>query len=183
MSRIGKQPVEIPNGVQVEIQGTKVVIKGSKGELTRDFHKNIKIEQKESQIIVTRPDDAKENRALHGLTRSLLASMVEGVTKGFEKKLEIVGVGYRAQANKNKITLNIGFSHPIEYVADQSIEIKIDEENKNIIIINGIDKEIVGQTAAKIRSYKKPEPYKGKGIKYIDEQIQRKAGKAAASAA
>ncbi|NIA01763.1 MAG: 50S ribosomal protein L6 [Nitrospirae bacterium] len=182
MSRIGKQPVEVPTGVTVEINGTLVTIKGSKGELNKDFHPNMKIELKENQIIVTRPDDQKENKALHGLTRSLLANMVEGVTKGFEKQLELVGVGYRAQASGNKITLNLGFSHPIEYTAPQGIEFIIDKEKKNIIQVKGIDKQVVGEAAAKVRSYKKPEPYKGKGIKYIDEYIARKAGKTAASA-
>ncbi len=182
MSRIGKQPVEVPTGVTVEINGTLVTIKGSKGELKKDFHPNMKIELKENQIIVTRPDDQKENKALHGLTRSLLANMVEGVTKGFEKQLELVGVGYRAQASGSKITLSLGFSHPIEYTAPQGIEFVIDKEKKNIIVVKGIDKQVVGEAAAKVRSYKKPEPYKGKGIKYIDEYIARKAGKTAASA-
>lgn len=182
MSRIGKQPVEVPTGVTVEINGTTVVVKGSKGELKREFHPNMKIELKDNQIIVTRPNDQKENRALHGLTRSLLANMVEGVTKGFEKQLEIVGVGYRAQASGNKITLNLGFSHPIEYKAPEGIEFEMDQEKKNIITVRGIDKQLVGEAAAKVRSYRKPEPYKGKGIRYVDEYVARKAGKAAASA-
>ncbi len=182
MSRIGKQPVEIPNGVTVDIQNKTVTVKGPKGELKDTFHKNMKIELKDNQLIVTRPDDMKENRSLHGLTRSLLSNMVEGVTKGYEKKLEIVGVGYKAQPNKNKITLNLGFSHPIEYKAAEGIEFSMDEDKKNIITIRGINKQEVGEAAAKVRSYKKPEPYKGKGIRYIDEQVQRKSGKAAASA-
>ncbi len=182
MSRIGKQPIEVPNGVTVEIQGQKVTVKGPKGELIREIHPNMKAELQENLLIVSRPNEQKMNRALHGLTRSLLSNMVEGVTKGFEKKLEIVGVGYRAQANKNKITMTLGYSHPIEYVAEQGIEISMDEDKKNIITVSGIDKEVVGETAAKIRSFRKPEPYKGKGIKYMGEHIQRKAGKAAGSA-
>ncbi len=179
MSRIGKQPVDVPTGVTVEINGSHITVKGSKGELKRDCHPNMKIELIENQIIVTRPDDQKENKALHGLTRSLIANMVEGVTKGFEKQLEIVGVGYRAQASGNKITLSLGFSHPIEYKAPEGIEFVMDKDKKNIIFVRGIDKQIVGEAAAKVRSYKKPEPYKGKGIKYIDEYVARKAGKAA----
>lgn len=178
MSRIGKQPVVVPAGVTVDIKGNTIVVKGPKGELTRECHPTMKIEMKDDAIIVTRPDDQKIHRAFHGLTRSLLANMVEGVTKGFEKKLEIIGVGYRATAAKNKITLSLGYSHPIEYVAPTGIEFSMDEEKKNIIIVRGIDKQIVGEAAAKVRSYKKPEPYKGKGIKYMDEQVRRKAGKA-----
>jgi len=183
MSRIGKQPVDVPTGVTVEINGSHISVKGPKGELKRDCHPNMKIELKDNQIIVTRPDDQKENKALHGLTRSLLANMVEGVTKGFEKQLEIVGVGYRAQASGNKITLSLGFSHPIEYKAPEGIEFIMDKDKKNMILVRGIDKQIVGEAAAKVRSYKKPEPYKGKGIKYVDEHVQRKAGKAAGAGA
>jgi len=182
MSRIGKQQIEIPSGVTVDINGSNVTVKGSKGELKKTFHPTMKIVLEENILKVERVNEEKQTKALHGLTRSLLANMVEGVSKGFEKKLEIVGVGYRAQANKNKVTLNLGFSHPIEYTADQTVEIKLDEDNKNIMIVSGPDKELVGQAAADIRSYRKPEPYKGKGIKYIDEHIIRKAGKAAASA-
>ncbi len=183
MSRIGKQPVEIPAGVTVEIKDNTVTVKGSKGELKQSIPGGIKVEVVENQALITRPDESKESRAFHGLTRSLVANMVEGVSKGFEKKLEIVGVGYRAQANKNKITLNIGFSHPVEYVAPQEIEIKMGEDKeKNMITVSGADKQVVGEVAAKIRSYKKPEPYKGKGIKYIDEHIIRKSGKAAGAA-
>ncbi len=183
MSRIGKQPIEIVNGVTVENKNNFLTVKGPKGELQKQFNKDMIIEISEKEIIVKRPNDSKTNRALHGLTRSLIANMVEGVNKGFEKKLEIVGVGYRAKAAKNKITLSLGYSHPIEYTAAEGIEFKMDEDNKNIIIVSGIDKQIVGEAAAKVRSYRKPEPYKGKGIKYIDEYIARKAGKAAASAA
>jgi len=183
MSRIGKQPVEVPNGVTVDIKDNFVTVKGPKGELKKQMHKNMIIELKENEAIVTRPDETKENRSLHGLTRSLLANMVEGVTKGFEKKLEIIGVGYRAKPSGNKISLTLGFSHPIDFKAPEGIEFKQDEEEKNTIIVTGIDKEVVGEVAAKIRSYRKPEPYKGKGIRYKDEYVPRKAGKAAASAA
>ena len=182
MSRVGKQPIEIVSGVTAENKNNFLTVKGPKGELQKQFNKDMIIEISEKEILVKRPNDNKTNRALHGLTRSLIANMVEGVSKGFEKKLEIVGVGYRAKAAKNKITLSLGYSHPIEYTAAEGIEFKMDEDNKNIIIVSGIDKQIVGEAAAKVRSYRKPEPYKGKGIKYIDEYIARKAGKAAASA-
>lgn len=180
MSRIGKQPINIPAEVTVNVAENSITVKGPKGELTKHIHPNIKAEIKDNQIVISRSNDLKENKSLHGLTRSLISNMIEGVIKGFEKKLEIVGVGYRAQAGKNKITLNLGFSHHIEYTAPQDIEFEIDKDNKNIIIIRGIDKQTVGEAAANVRSYRKPEPYKGKGIKYIDEQITRKAGKAAA---
>jgi len=181
MSRIGKQPVEVPTGVTVEIKDGVIMIKGPKGELSQELHELVKVDVKDNVITVTRVNDSKESRSLHGLTRTLIANMVEGVTKGFEKKLEIVGIGYKAQAKGSKITLNIGYSHPIEYIAPKGIEIKMDEEKKNVIVVSGINKQVVGEAAAKIRSYRKPEPYKGKGIKYIDEHIRRKAGKAASS--
>lgn len=179
MSRIGKQPVVIPNGVTVEINGNTLVVKGSKGELKKEIHPKITVKQEEGQLIVTRDSESKESRSLHGLSRNLILNMVTGVSKGFEKKLEIIGVGYRATTNKNKITLSLGYSHPVEYTADSSIEFKMDEEKKNIITISGIDKQLVGEVAAKVRSYRKPEPYKGKGIRYIDERVARKAGKSA----
>ncbi len=180
MSRIGKQPVPIPNGVEVKIEGNKITVKGPKGQLEQDIHPNMKVETAENEILVKRPNDSKLNKSLHGLSRSLIANMVEGVTKGFEKKLEIIGVGYRANAKGKSITLNLGFSHPIEYQAPEGVNLAMDQEvkNKQIIIVSGIDKEVVGQAAAKIRSYRKPEPYKGKGIRYIDEYVARKAGKA-----
>jgi large subunit ribosomal protein L6 len=182
MSRIGKQPIEVPAGVDVKIENNVITIKGTKGELKREVHPNMKIEFKDNVITVQRPDDTKENRSLHGLFRSLIFNMVEGVTKGFEKRLEIVGVGYRANASGSKITLSLGYSHPIEYKAPENIMFEMDGDKKNIIIVKGIDKEIVGQVASVIRSYRKPEPYKGKGIRYQDEYVPRKAGKAAASA-
>ncbi len=182
MSRVGKQLIEIPTGVTIDNNGNLITVKGPKGELQKQFDKKMQIEISEKEITVKRPNDSKNYRALHGLTRSLIANMVEGVSKGFEKKLEIVGVGYKASTAKNKITLNLGYSHPIEYIAAEGIEFKTDEKNKNIITVSGIDKQTVGEAAAKVRSYRKPEPYKGKGIKYIDEHVARKAGKAAASA-
>jgi len=183
MSRIGKQPVIIPAGVTLTIDANNfLVVKGPKGELKRTIHPNIKIEINGTEANVKRPSNSKSDKALHGLVRSLLNNMIIGVTKGYEKRLEIIGVGFRAQASKNKINLSLGFSHPVEYVAPAGIDFKMDEEKKNIIIISGIDKEIIGEVAAKIRSYRKPEPYKGKGIKYEDEKIVRKAGKSAAGA-
>ncbi len=181
MSRIGKNPVPIPNGVTIEITGNKIIVKGPKGELSREIHPKIQVKQEENEIKVTRSDETAESRALHGLSRNLIANMVTGVSKGFEKKLEIVGVGYRAQPNKNKITLSLGFSHPVEYTATPDIEFKAEEDKKNIIIISGIDKEKVGEVASKIRSFRKPEPYKGKGIRYVDEYVAKKAGKSAAA--
>lgn len=182
MSRIGKQPVNIPNGVTIELQGDIFKAKGPKGELTRKIHPKIEVKIEDSKILVNRKEDTKESRSLHGLTRNTLLNLVEGVSKGFESKMEIIGVGYRASAAKNKITLTLGYSHPIEYIAPAGIEFKIDEENKNIIIITGIDKQTLGEVAAKVRSYRKPEPYKGKGIRYMDEYVMRKAGKSAAGA-
>lgn len=179
MSRIGKNPVQVPSGVTVTINGNTVSVKGPKGELTQTFHKNVKVELKENEILVSRPNDLKLNRALHGLTRSLINNMVEGVTKGYEKQLEILGVGYRAAVAGAKLTLNLGYSHPIEFTAPKGVTIEIDKDKKNILIIKGYDKQLLGEVAAKIRSYKKPEPYKGKGIRYVGEHVQQKAGKAA----
>jgi large subunit ribosomal protein L6 len=179
MSRIGKQPVKIPNGVTVELKGQQLSVKGPKGELKLDIHSNIKAEVTPEAITLTRKNDSKLSKSLHGLTRSLLNNMVEGVTTGFEKKLEILGVGYRAAIAGTKLTLNLGFSHPVEFQAPQGIAIEIDKEKKNILIIKGIDKQLLGEVAAKIRSYKKPEPYKGKGIRYVGEYVAQKAGKAA----
>lgn len=181
MSRIGIQPISVPNGVTIELNGNHIKVKGPKGELERDLHPNMKVEFADNVITVSRPNDSKENKSLHGLTRSLIANMVEGVEKGYQKKLEIVGVGYRATVSGSKITLNLGFSHPIEFTAD-GVTFELDEKNKGLITVSGIDKEQVGQAAAKVRSYRPPEPYKGKGIKYIDEYIIRKAGKAASKA-
>ena len=179
MSRIGKNPIKVPAGVTVTVSGNTVSVKGPKGELTQQFHPNMKIEVKENEIIVTRPSDLKLNKSLHGLTRTLIQNMVEGVTKGYEKQLEILGVGYRAAIAGAKLTLNLGFSHPIEFIAPNGITIEQDKDKKNILIIKGYDKQLLGEVAAKIRGYKKPEPYKGKGIRYVGEYVQQKAGKAA----
>jgi len=179
MSRIGKLPIEIPQGVTVEITEDLVTVKGPKGELSEKIHEKITVEQKDNQIIVKRNDDGKFARSLHGLSRNLINNMVIGITEGFKKELEIIGVGYRAQAQGNKVTLNLGYSHPIEYTAPEGIIFEQDKNKKNILGISGINKQVVGEVAAKIRSYRKPEPYKGKGIKYVGEYIARKAGKTA----
>lgn len=176
MSRIGKLPIAIPNGVTVTVSEENVVaVKGPKGELTKTMHPNIDIAVEENSVIVTRRNDEKQNRSLHGLTRSLINNMVLGVTEGYEKKLELVGVGYRAQLQGKKLVLNLGFSHPVEIEAKEGVEFQLDGTNK--ITVKGIDKELVGAVAADIRSWRKPEPYKGKGIKYENESIRRKEGK------
>ena len=175
MSRIGKKPIEIPSGVEIAIDNNVVAVKGPKGSISRTFHKDIKISQEENQLIVERPSENKLHRALHGTTRSILSNMVEGVTKGFEKSLELVGVGYRVAKSGSKVTLSVGYSHPVEFVPEEGIELDVPATNK--IIVKGIDKERVGAVAAEIRSIRKPEPYKGKGIKYENERIRRKVGK------
>jgi ribosomal protein L6, bacterial type len=158
------------------------MVKGPKGELSYTPTALVKIEISDEKIIITRIDDTKAAKSFHGLTRTLILNMVEGVTKGFEKRLEINGVGYKAKVQGNKLVLNLGYSHPIEHLIPEGITVQMDAEKKNMIIVSGIDKQKVGQVAAEIRSYRKPEPYKGKGIKYEDEYIRRKAGKAAAAA-
>ncbi len=183
MSRIGKLPIEIPQGVTIETKEGVTFVKGPKGELKKELHPNISIEIKDNVITLIRPNELKENKALHGLVRSLLANMIEGVTKGFEKELEIVGVGYRAKASGGKITLSLGFSHPIEYKAPDGVIFEMSDDKKNFITVKGIDKEMVGQAAATVRAFKPPEPYKGKGIRYVDEHVARKAGKAAGAGA
>ena len=175
MSRIGRKPVVIPAGVEVTLDGNTVTVKGPKGTLTRTFHNRMNIAAENNEIVVTRPSDDKEDRSLHGLTRTLISNMVEGVTTGFKKELEINGVGYRAQKKGKEITFNLGFSHPVVMTDPEGIETEMD--GQNIIIVKGIDKEKVGQYAAEIREKRKPEPYKGKGIKYADEVIRRKVGK------
>lgn len=180
MSRIGKKPVQIPQGITVEVKNDSVLVKGPKGQLEMKAHPLMKIEIKDKEIVVSRTGEERLDKSLHGLTRTLIANMVEGVTKGYEKKLEIQGVGFRAQVQGQKLTLNVGFSHSVEFTAPKGITFSIDQEKKNIIIITGIDKQLVGETAAKIRSIRKPEPYKGKGVRYLGEIIQRKAGKTAA---
>lgn len=177
MSRIGRSPITVPAGVTVTIGDSNVVtVKGPKGELTRQLHKDMIIELEDSVINVKRPSDNKEHRSLHGLTRTLVNNMVTGVTKGFSKTLEIAGVGYRAAKAGQKLALTLGFSHPLEVEPPQGITIDVPQPNR--IIVSGIDKEAVGELAAKIRGYREPEPYKGKGIKYEGEVIRRKVGKA-----
>lgn len=177
MSRIGKQPVEVPKGVDVTVQGQTVTVKGSKGELTFDAHPDVTVKMEDGQVVVARPTDSARHKALHGLTRSLISNMVEGVSNGFSKTLEIVGVGYRADKKGKGITLNLGFSHPVEYEAREGIELEV--PNQTTVVVRGADKQMVGQTAAEIRSFRPPEPYKGKGIRYQGEQVRRKAGKTA----
>ncbi|MGB5933859.1 MAG: 50S ribosomal protein L6 [Anaerolineae bacterium] len=177
MSRIGRMPIEVPAGVQVEIEDSRVTVRGSKGELTRLFHPDMTISLEEGQIVVRRPTDNRQHRSLHGLTRALLANMVQGVSEGFRKELEIVGVGYRAQTEGQKLVLNVGYSHSVEIVPPEGITITVGRGAKQIAV-EGVDKELVGQIAAQIRAVRKPEPYKGKGIRYAGEQVRRKAGKA-----
>lgn len=184
MSRIGKIPVAVPAGVEVSIEGQDVRVKGPKGELSHTVAEPITVSKSDDgSLAVERPNDERRSKALHGLSRTLISNMVVGVTEGYEKKLEIVGVGYKAQAKGKSVTLNLGHSHPIEYKAPAGIDITQDEKNKNILIIKGIDKATVGQAAADIRAFRPPEPYKGKGVRYIDEVIVIKPGKAAAGAA
>ena len=179
MSRIGKLPITVPAGVEVKIGAeNEVTIKGAKATLTRKLHKDMIIKNEGGQIVVERPSEEKMHKALHGLTRTLINNMVIGVTEGFTKELEINGVGYRAQMQGKTLVLNLGYSHPVEYTAVEGITIEVPSPNK--IIVKGANKEVVGETAAKIREYRMPEPYKGKGIKYIDEVIRRKEGKAGA---
>ena len=176
MSRVGKMPIAIPAGVTVTVTPENVVtVKGPKGELVKAMHKDINIAVEDAQVVVTRPSDVKEHRALHGLTRALLNNMVVGVSQGFSKTLELNGVGYRAQLQGKKLVMNLGYSHPVEVEAVDGVDFKLDGTTK--VIVEGIDKEKVGAVAANIRSWRKPEPYKGEGIKYSDEVIRRKEGK------
>jgi large subunit ribosomal protein L6 len=176
MSRIGNKPVDLPDGVDVEIDGSVVTVKGSRGELERSFNERIGFDLDDGIVTVTRPDDARESRAMHGLSRALLNNMVMGVSNGFTKELEIHGVGYRASMKGSNIELLVGFSHPVEVQAPDGITFEVPEQTK--IIVSGIDKEQVGQVAANIRKVRPPEPYKGKGIRYVGEYVRRKAGKA-----
>lgn len=178
MSRIGKEPVAIPSGVEVKVNKNEITVKGSKGTLTRTIHSNMKVEVKDNTVVVTRPNDDKQNRELHGLTRSLIANMVKGVSEGFTKELEVNGVGYRVQKQGKKIVLNLGYSHPVEVEEIEGITFDVPDQNH--IIVKGINNEVVGQIAAEIRSKREPEPYKGKGIKYATERIRRKEGKTGA---
>ncbi len=177
MSRIGRKPVDVPDAVEVSIAPGNIAVKGPKGELTQTFSQDMTVSQEDGTILVARPTDRGEHRALHGLTRSLIANMVEGVTDGFEKRLEIQGVGYRAAAKGKNLELALGFSHPVSIEAPEGIEFEVPQQTE--IIIRGIDKQLVGQVAADIRKRRPPEPYKGKGIRYRDEQVLRKVGKRA----
>ncbi len=176
MSRIGRKPIAVPAGVEVKIDGSTVTVKGPKGTLTQTVHSNMKVEMNGSEITVTRPDDSNLNKSLHGLTRTLIANMIEGTEKGYSKELEVNGVGYRAAKQGKDLVLNIGFSHQV--VMSETDGITIDVPSPNKIIISGPDKQKVGQFAAEVREKRPPEPYKGKGIKYADEHIRRKEGKA-----
>lgn len=178
MSRIGKLPISLPSGVTLEMKNGVCHVKGPKGELTERIQGSINVEVKDNEIIVTKKDESQLSKSLYGLSRNLINNMVTGVTKGFERRLEIIGVGYKAQAQGSKLTLNLGFSHPVEYKAPEGISFDMDKDKKNIVIITGINKQMVGEVASKIRSYRKPEPYKGKGIRYEGEYVARKAGKA-----
>lgn len=175
MSRIGKKPIEVPAGVTVTLNGNKVTVKGPKGELSREFNKDITITVEDNVVTVTRPSDSKEHRTVHGTTRAILANMVEGVSKGFEKSLELIGVGYRAQKQGNKLVLSVGYSHPVEITPENGLEIDVPSNTQ--IVVKGIDKEQVGALAANIRNVRPPEPYKGKGIRYVGEYVRRKEGK------
>lgn len=175
MSRIGKKPIVIPAGVEFKQEGSVVTVKGPKGTLTREFNPVITITVEDNQLLVSRPSDHRTHRALHGTTRSLLASMVEGVSNGFTKTLELVGVGYRASKKGNNVVLNIGYSHPVEIEPLAGIELDVPSQTQ--VVVKGIDKQVVGEMAANIRAKREPEPYKGKGIKYSNEVVRRKEGK------
>jgi len=176
MSRIGRLPIAVPSGVDVTIDGRTLTVKGPKGTLTRELHPDIAVSREDDRLVVTRPTEQKTHKQLHGLTRTLVNNMVVGVTDGYRKSLEITGVGYRAAKVGDKLQLNLGYSHPIEIAPPQGISFEV--ENPTHLAVVGIDKELVGQIAAQVRSTRKPEPYKGKGVKYAGEYIRRKAGKA-----
>jgi large subunit ribosomal protein L6 len=180
MSRIGKQPVEIPSGVEVKVDGNVVTVTGPRGELTQRVHETMRVVVDDGVLRVERPDDVGFSRSLHGLTRSLLANMVEGVTKGFEKRLQIVGVGYRAAMKGNDVELQVGYSHPVLVSQPEGIEFEVPAPTQ--VVVRGNDKQAVGEVAANIRKIRKPEPYKGKGIRYENEYVRKKAGKAAKGA-
>jgi large subunit ribosomal protein L6 len=181
MSRIGKQPITIPSGVEVNVDGARVSVNGPKGNLQQTFHTDMRIVMEDGILRVERPTDERLHRSLHGLTRTLLANMVDGVTNGFEKRLEIVGVGYRATLKGSDLELAVGYSHPVTFRPPQGIEFEVPAANR--ITVRGIDKQLVGEVAAEIRKVRKPEPYKGKGIRYEGEYVRKKAGKAAKGAA
>ena len=175
MSRIGNKPVVIPAGVTVDLKDNTVTVKGPKGELTYTFNQNISLEQREGEVVFTRPDDSKENKTIHGTTRAVFNNMVVGVTDGFQKELELIGVGYRAQLQGKNLVLNVGYSHPVEFTPEEGVEIEVPSNTK--VIVKGYDKQKVGELAANIRGVRPPEPYKGKGIRYVNEFVRRKEGK------
>jgi large subunit ribosomal protein L6 len=179
MSRIGKKPIVIPTGAKVNCDGRSVTVTGPKGVLSRELHPLASIEIKDGHIIVNRKDDSRESRAIHGLTRTLIDNMVVGVTKGFQKRLVVTGVGYKVDEKGNQLVLNLGYSHPIDFTLPKGVDAKVDKQKGITIILESADKELLGLTAAKIRSFRPPEPYKGKGVQYENEVIIRKAGKAA----
>ena len=176
MSRIGKKPIEIPAGVEVKLDGTTITVKGPKGTLTRELHPNMTVEVEGNTINVSRPNDNKENRSLHGLTRTLISNMVIGVNETFKKELEVNGIGYRCEVKGQELTLKIGYSHDVVMIAPEGVTVEVPNPNK--VVVSGPDKQKVGQFAANVREKRPPEPYKGKGIKYADEHIRRKEGKA-----
>jgi large subunit ribosomal protein L6 len=177
MSRIGKKPIEVPDGVTVDAAPGRVTVKGPKGELSQQLSPRMKVEQSDAILTVERPSNRGDDRALHGLTRSLIANMVEGVTNGYEKRLEIQGIGYRAQLKGNALELAVGFSHPVSFPAPDGIEFEVPQPTE--VVVRGIDKQLVGEVAANIRKQRPPEPYKGKGIRYAGEHVRRKVGKRA----
>lgn len=177
MSRIGKMGIELPDGVNVDIKGSEVVVKGSKGTLRQSFHPDMVISQENGTLTVERPSDSRDHRSLHGLTRALLNNMVIGVSQGFTRRLQVEGVGYRAELNGENLILNVGYSHPVELEPPSNTSFVVEERGKQIIV-SGIDKQVVGEISAKIRKVRPPEPYKGKGIRYEGEYVRRKAGKA-----
>jgi large subunit ribosomal protein L6 len=177
MSRIGKKPIEVPSDVTVTIDGTNVTVKGPKGELSRGFHQDMIIKLEDNTLVVERPSESKLHRSLHGTTRSVISNMIEGVKNGYQKSLELIGVGYRASKSGSKLILNVGYSHPVEIDPEQGIDIEVPANTK--VIVRGIDKERVGAIAANIRDVRPPEPYKGKGIRYEGEHVRRKEGKSA----
>lgn len=175
MSRIGNKPVVIPAGVTLDVKENTVTVKGPKGELSYTFNPAITLVQNEGEVVFTRPDDSKENKTIHGTTRAVFNNMVVGVTEGFQKELELIGVGYRAQLQGKKLVLNVGYSHPVEFTPEEGLEVEVPANTK--IIVKGYDKQKVGELAANIRGVRPPEPYKGKGIRYVDEFVRRKEGK------
>ena len=175
MSRIGNKPVVIPAGVTIDLKDNTVTVKGPKGELSYTFNQNITLVQNEGEVVFTRPDDTKENKTIHGTTRAVFNNMVVGVTEGFQRELELIGVGYRAQLQGKNLVLNVGYSHPVEFTPEEGIEIEVPSNTK--VIVKGYDKQKVGELAANIRGVRPPEPYKGKGIRYVNEFVRRKEGK------